>query len=221
MATFVVTPAITVRPPAPSARAVCAKLALAGIALEHAGGEIRDAEGQELVARLDLVAVQPGERAPDRDRLDERDQRDAGRGGNEPLEVLIGDRRKRRRRQSARHVADDMHRVLEPEDPDQQRRRGDHEQLPRPARAPSAQDEQRNERADADRHGVGVDPVQPLSQPTERRLEGPGGDAADAEEVRELRGDDDQRHRRGESDEHRPREQVGEEPEVQAPTRAA
>ena len=30
MASFVVTPAITVRPPAPSDRAVCAKLALAG-----------------------------------------------------------------------------------------------------------------------------------------------------------------------------------------------
>ena len=104
-----------------------------------------------------------------------------------------------------------------PEDRDQQRRRGDHEQLPRPARAPSAQHEQRDERAEADRRGACVDPVHALAQPTERRLEGPGRDATDAEKVRELRGDDDQRHRRGESDQHRPREQVREEPEMQRP----
>ena len=182
MATFVVTPATTVRPPAPSDSAVCAKLAFTG-SLKRPRREVRNAKCQELVARVDPVTVQPGDRPSDRDRLHEGDQRDAGCRGHKPFDVLVGDRGDRGGRQAARNLAHHADGVLETEQRDEQGRRGGDQQLARPSRPHPAQREERHQHAEPDGERVDVDAAQAASEPGNRRLEGARRDAREPEEI--------------------------------------
>ena len=131
------------------------------------------------------------------------------------LDVLPGDVGKARRGQPARHLTDHAHDVGEPEHGHDYRRAADDDELARHPGGHASQQEQDHQRAEAEQQRIHVDHRQPVGDAADRRLEGGRLHPGEPEEVRELRGDDHEGDRRGEPDQHRAGQVVGDEAQMQ------
>ena len=125
-----------------------------GKALQQAGPDVRRAERDELLVRVDLVASLRCERARGADRLCQRDERQRQRAAAESADLAEADVRDGGSRKPGRHVRDHRDTVgREVEGTAERDRDGRDDERPGNPRCHPAKHEERNQRPDARRAG--------------------------------------------------------------------
>ena len=190
-------------------------------ALRDPGGQVREAQSQQLLVGIDAVAVAGGDRASGEDVVGVADERDADGDGKELPEVASGHVGQLELGEPAGDVADqrDATRV-ESEDADDDRRGDDAEQRAWHLRRGSPEHEDERERAPADSHRLSVhvaelaDELGDAGEEVVRR-DRDAGDAGD------LAADQDQADPGDVADQNRLRQHRREEPQASDGTRDA
>ena len=123
---------------------------------EQAGRGVRRAEGDELLVRVDLVAVADREGTRGPDRFGEREEDDPERPGQQEHDVANADRRQARQRDAGGDLADDVDALLgQVEQARQDDPHGERDQGTRDARRDAPEGEDADQRADPERGRVG------------------------------------------------------------------
>ena len=122
-----------------------------GVALQHAGADVRGAVAQHLAVRVDGVVVLRGVALGDRERLGEPHDHDRQRAREHVDEVARRDARERDELEARRHVSDDRHAVvLQVERLGREHREDDHDDHPGELRREAREPEQRDQADDPD-----------------------------------------------------------------------